>query len=88
VIKLKNKIGKGSPNPKNLWSSGQFSFGSLVYPPVQGYILIDRFLMEGYPGGISLRIIERVRFLPPLHLYIKQKQVTVVVDLFGRFDTH
>jgi len=24
-----------------------------VHPPVQGYILIDRFLMEGYAGGIS-----------------------------------
>jgi len=27
------------------------SFGSLVHLPVQGYILFDRFLMEGYADG-------------------------------------
>jgi len=48
-----------------------FSFGSLVHPPVQGYILIDRFLMESYAIGISLPIIERVRFLPPLLFHVE-----------------
>jgi len=57
----KVKIGKGSLNPKSLWGSGQLgyrycrlghipfgfdSFGSLVHLPVQGYILLDRFVME------------------------------------------
>jgi len=45
------------------------SFCSLVHPLSQGYILVNRFLMEGYVGGISLYNIERVRFLPPLSLY-------------------
>jgi len=36
----------------------------------QGYILIDRFLMEDYVGSISLHVIERIRFLPPLHFHI------------------
>jgi len=35
------------------------SFSSLVHAPVQDFILIDRFLMEGYAGGISLYVIER-----------------------------
>jgi len=30
------------------------SFGSLVHPPVHGYILINRFLLEGSAGGISI----------------------------------
>jgi len=36
--------------------------------PVQGYILIDRFLIEGSASGISLYITERARFLPFLLL--------------------
>jgi len=44
------------------------SFGGLVHPPVQGYILINRFLREGYANNnaSSLHVIERVRFLPLL----------------------
>jgi len=47
------------------------SFGSLVNPPVQSYTLIDRFLMEGFAGGISLHIIKRVRFLPLFRFHIE-----------------
>jgi len=48
------------------------SFGSLVrvHPPVQVCTLIDRFMFEDYACGISVHIIERVRFLPPLHFHI------------------
>jgi len=46
-------------------------FGSLVHPPVQGYIFIVRILLEGYAGSISLHVIERVRFLPPIHFHIR-----------------
>jgi len=44
---------------------------SLVHPSVEGYILIDRFLMiEGYTGDISC-ISLRVGFLPPILFHVK-----------------
>jgi len=43
--------------------------GSGTRPPDTTYILIVRILMEGLVGGSSLHIIERVRFLPPLHFF-------------------
>jgi len=46
------------------------SFGSLVQSLGEGYVLVDRLTLEDYVGSISLHIIERVRFLPPLHFHV------------------
>jgi len=34
--------------------------GVALAPQTQGYILIDRFVLEGYAAGISLHIIDKV----------------------------
>jgi len=60
-----------------------YGFGNLV----QSYISIDRFMLEGLAGDISLRIIEKVKFLPPPLFYnIIYKYIHLSLNSQKKFD--